>query len=135
MARQSAPIFPTGLAKKMVWVFARFDGRIGRHVYWLASAFLIAVTAMFVRPEIDPETGAISLQISSIGFVFVFATMVANIAVAAKRLHDFNASAFFTIALLVPALSLLAILIIGLVPGTPAPNRFGPAPDVLPRKT
>ena len=116
----------------MVWLFARFDGRIGRQVYWLAQAFLIAVAALFVRPVVDPETGAVSLHIGNIGLLVLLSAMVSSLAVGAKRLHDFNVSALFAIAYLVPALSILATLVIGLVPGTRGANRFGAAPDMPP---
>ncbi len=116
----------------MIWVFARFDGRISRQVYWLANAGLIAIMAVIVRPEIDAATGAVSLHLGDGGFILVFLAMASGLAIGAKRLHDFNRSALFAVALVVPALSILATLIIGLVPGTPSANRYGSAPDQVP---
>jgi len=116
----------------MIWVFARFDGRISRQVYWLANAALIAVMAVVMRPEIDPATGAVSMHLGNAGFILVFLAVASGLAIGAKRLHDFNISALFAVALVVPALSILATLIIGLVPGTPSANRYGRAADQVP---
>ena len=58
--------------------------------------------------------------------------IIANIAIGVKRLHDFNAPGLFAVTLFVPGLSVIATLIIGLVPGNRGPNRFGEAPDIRP---
>jgi hypothetical protein len=43
-----------------------------------------------------------------------------------------NASGFFALALLIFPVSLVATILLGIVPGKPGPNRFGDQVDVPP---
>ena len=129
MAPPPAPPRRRGLAKTFRWVFARFDGRIGRQVYWLSNILLVAVLALFVRPVVDPQTNQVSLELGAVGAVALLLAIVSSLAVGAKRLHDFGASGLFAALLVVPLLSLIVTVVIGVVPGTPGPNRYGEAAD------
>ena len=118
-----------GLAKTFLWVFARFDGRIGRQVYWLSNLQLVALLALFVRPAVDPQTNQVSVELGTFGAVALLVAIVSSLAVGAKRLHDFGASGLFAGLLVVPLLSLIVTVVIGVVPGTRGPNRYGEAAD------
>ncbi|HEX2282962.1 MAG TPA: DUF805 domain-containing protein [Thermomicrobiales bacterium] len=116
----------------MVWLFARFDGRIGREVFWLANIFLVAVLAVLLKPSVDPDTGEVAFQTGGIGFLLIVAAMVSSLAIGAKRLHDMNASGFLAVFLLVPLVSVLATVVLGVVPGTRGPNNYGERADAPP---
>jgi len=136
VAPPPAPPRRPGLAKTFLWVFARFDGRIGRQVYWLSNILLVAVLALFVRPVVDPQTNQVSVELGAVGAVGAVAlllALVSSLAVGAKRLHDFGASGLFAGLLVVPLLSLIVTVVIGVVPGTRGPNRYGAAADQPPR--
>jgi uncharacterized membrane protein YhaH (DUF805 family) len=133
VAPPPAPPRRPGLAKTFLWVFARFDGRIGRQVYWLSNILLVAVLALFVRPVVDPQTNQVSVELGTFGAVALVLAIVSSLAVGAKRLHDFGASGLFAGLLVVPLLSLIVTVVIGVVPGTPGPNRYGEAADRPPR--
>jgi uncharacterized membrane protein YhaH (DUF805 family) len=133
VASPPAPPRRPGLAKTFLWVFARFDGRIGRQVYWLSNILLVAVLALFVRPVVDPQTNQVSVELGAVGAVALLFAVVSSLAVGAKRLHDFGASGLFAGLLVVPLLSLIVTVVIGVVPGTPGPNRYGEAADRPPR--
>ena len=133
MAPPAAPPRRPGLAKAFVWLFARFDGRIGREVYWLSNILLVAVLALFVRPVVDPQTSQVSVDLGDFGAVALLFAVVSSLAVGAKRLHDFGASGLFAGLLVVPLLSLIVTVVIGIVPGTRGPNRYGEASDRPPR--
>jgi uncharacterized membrane protein YhaH (DUF805 family) len=120
------------LAAAMVWVFARFDGRIGREVFWLGNIFLISMLAVLVRPTLDPETGEVALQSGGIGVVFMIAAMVSTLAIGAKRFHDLNVSGLFTVLLLIPVVSILVTIGLGVIPGHSGPNAYGERTDVPP---
>ena len=132
MAKQPVSTGQFNLARALIWVFVRFDGRISRQVYWLGNAALFAISAIFLRPTVDADTGAVALHLNSFGYMMIFAAMASSLAIGAKRLHDFNISALFTVVLVLPASSVLATLVIGLVPGTPGANRYGVATDRMP---
>lgn len=116
----------------MVWLFARFDGRIGREVFWLGNIFLVAVLAVVLRPTVDPETGEVALQSGGIGVLLIIAAMISSLAIGAKRLHDLNASGLFAVLLLVPLVSVVATIALGVVPGTRGPNKYGERTDAPP---
>ena len=113
-----------------LWLFFGFRGRISRQVYWLAFLLIVAVLGFALQPAIDPQSGALSLHGGGLAIVGLLAGIVANLAIGVKRLHDFNAPGPFAITLFIPVLSVIATLVIGLVPGSRHPNRFGDAPDV-----
>jgi uncharacterized membrane protein YhaH (DUF805 family) len=121
---------PPGLRMAYQWLFFGFRGRISRQAYWLAFFFIVVILGIALHPTIDPETGALSLRGGALAVLAMLAAVIANLAIGVKRLHDFNAPGLFAIALFVPGLSVIATLIIGLLPGNPGPNRFGDAPDV-----
>ena len=116
----------------MVWLFARFDGRIGREVFWLGNIFLVAVLAVVLRPSVDPETGQVALHSGGLGVMLIIAAMISSLAIGAKRLHDVNASGLLAALLLVPLVSVLVTVALGLVPGTAGPNKYGEWSDAPP---
>ena len=121
-----------GLMTAYQWLFFGFRGRISRQAYWLTFFFIVAILGFALQPTIDPETGALSLRGGALAVAAMLVAIIANIAIGVKRLHDFNAPGLFAVTLFVPGLSVIATLIIGLVPGNRGPNRFGEAPDIRP---
>ena len=121
-----------GLMTAYQWLFFGFRGRISRQAYWLTFFFIVAILGFALQPTIDPETGALSLRGGALAVAAMLVAIIANIAIGVKRLHDFNAPGLFAVTLFVPGLSVIATLIIGLVPGNRGPNRFGEAPDIGP---
>ena len=114
------------------WLFFGFRGRISRQAYWLAFFFIVAILGFSLQPTIDPQTGVLSLRGGGLAIATMIVAIIANIAIGVKRLHDFNAPGLFAISLFVPFLSVIATLVVGLLPGNPGPNRFGDAPNIQP---
>ena len=114
------------------WLFFGFRGRITRQTYWLAFFFIVVILGASLHPTIDPETGALSLRGGGLAVAAMLVAVVANLAIGVKRLHDFGVPGLFAAALFVPGLSVIATLVIGLLPGNPGSNRFGDAPDIPP---
>ena len=56
-------------------------------------------------------------------------SLYANIAVTVKRLHDIGYSGFLAVAIFVPHRESRLHIWVGVLPGTPDPNRFGDAAD------
>ncbi len=123
---------PPGLMAAYQWLFFGFRGRISRQAYWLAFFFIVVVLGIALQPTVDPETGSLALRGGGLAVVALLVAVIANLAIGVKRLHDFNAPGLFAVTLFIPFLSVIATLFIGLLPGTPGPNRFGDAPDIEP---
>ena len=120
------------------WLFFNFRGRISRKAYWLAYFFINVVLGLFFRRSFNPETLELSIATPVLGVLLLLPALIGIIAIAVKRLHDFNLPGWIVAFMLVPiffptiALTVLVIgyLVIGLIPGTAGPNRYGDAPDV-----
>ncbi len=107
--------------------YVTFSGRAQRSEYWWWALFIFLGSLLF--SVID---GAIfgfgEFDGGVLAPLFSFATFLPSLAVAARRLHDRDMSAWFLLLLLIPLLGVLALLIIFVLEGTRGPNRFGPDP-------
>jgi len=116
-----------------------FEGRVGRATYWyfvLAIVVLFGVLGMvfgFSMAKIDPETGAAVANAGPGGIIIGLASLLIiwpSLAIAAKRWHDVDKSAWWILIGLVPAVGgIIALVFNGFIAGTPGPNKFGPAPN------
>lgn len=116
----------------LLWVFFGLSGRISRTVYWHAYAVLISLNSVLIGQLIGGEQASYHAVAQAISPPLVIATLFTNIAIAVKRLHDSGWNGFFALLLVVPIVNFGFTIWIGLLPGTPGPNRFGTTPDVPP---
>ena len=104
-------------------LFVTFSGRASRSEYWWFFLFVLLAsfgTALLVEAAVGADGEAF------IGLV-VLALMVPHLAVASRRLHDTDKSAWWLLIVLVPFGGVVLLVLLALEP-TPGPNRFGPAP-------
>jgi uncharacterized membrane protein YhaH (DUF805 family) len=121
--RSRSPVF---------WLLFGLKGRISRGVYWLAYLLIIAVQSVILAQIISGGAGSFYDVASSLGPIVLIVTLYSNLAIAVKRLHDVGYAGFLALALLVPVVNLAFTIWVGVLPGTPDPNRFGDAPDIPP---
>lgn len=125
---------PTGPvdAQTLFWLFFRFDGRVGRQVYWLSVLFLAALVGASGLFVVDPDTGGVILTPNPIAsFIYTMAS-ICSILVSIKRLHDLNMTGFFALGLLIPPVAIIMSLWLGFRKGDDGPNKFGWKRDVRP---
>lgn len=90
------------------------EGRIGR-VRYLLYSIVLTIPIMIVG-------GVLSAFLGIFGAFLLYAAIIyVHIMLAIKRSHDFDASGWMSLLVLVPLVSLLFLF----VPGTDGPNRFG----------
>ncbi|MDO6429569.1 DUF805 domain-containing protein [Flavitalea sp. BT771] len=94
--------------------YAVFNGRARRSEYWYFFLFNIIIS--FVLGFIGGAMGNAYLQV-----IWALATLIPNIAVGVRRMHDVNKSGWF---ILIPIYS----LILACTPGTTGPNDYGEDP-------
>lgn len=123
---------PTRRAAPLVWVFFALKGRIGRRVYWMAQFFIIALDSAFLLQMLGAEEASYYGLAMAVTPFLLIVTAYSTIAVSVKRLHDFDTTGFFALALVVPLLDMAFRVWAGIVPGTSGPNRFGALADVPP---
>ena len=117
----------------LVWTFFALKGRIGRRVYWLAQLFIIALDCAFVLQLLGGEEARYHGVAVAVTPFLLIVSAYSTIAVAVKRLHDFDTSGFIALALCIPLLDMAFRIWAGIVPGTSGPNRFGAVRDVPPQ--
>jgi uncharacterized membrane protein YhaH (DUF805 family) len=112
--------------KDLLWLFFGLSGRVGRAPYLLAG-LLLAVIQMFLlyrfslAPLDTPES-----QMWALGFwVMIAVSVLSNVALAVKRLHDFGKDGRLAILLFIPVVSIAAFLVLCVFPGDAGRNRFG----------
>ena len=104
-------------------LYLGLKGRIPRGTYWLHGVLSllllgVAVNALLVIANVDNDTSG-----KLVNLLFAWPC----IAVSAKRLHDFNFSAWWLLINLT-GIGALVMLVAGCVPGTHGANRFGADP-------
>lgn len=131
---QQPPTAPAGPVDRhtLFWLFFRFDGRVGRQVYWLSVLFLAALVGASGLFVVDPETGSVVLMPSPFAsFIYTMAS-ICSILVSIKRLHDLNMTGFFALGLIIPPVAVIMSLWLGIRKGDDGPNKFGWQRDVRP---
>lgn len=106
------------------WLFFSFSGRVDRAAYFLGGLFLLIVQFFALYRFMQYEEGSAGSETwAFIFFVTVIGALISNIALAAKRLHDFGKPAPF--ALLFVVGGVIMYIVLCFVPGDPGPNRYG----------
>ena len=110
-----------------VWLYLRFDGRIGREVYWLAILllwcvlFLIIAMLVATRGQAGAEVPTLLLGLAS---------MWCEMAILVKRQHDWGLPWYWCLLAFVPIAGVVWMVACGIVASNPGPNAYGPRPNV-----
>ena len=125
------------MGARFLWVFTSFRGRIGRQVYWLAWIGVDAIIGAILFSSdiltVDMETGAFQMDGGSELFSLIFMiSLVLQVIISVKRLHDFGFSGYYAVVLMIPTVNFIAALALGFIPGKAGPNQYGERPDVVP---
>ncbi len=140
--------------------YAEFHGRSRRMEFWSFALFNMILGLVLAGPfyyamlsatlSVDPNSpgadaamadamlsGAGTFGMIGIGLfsLYALATLIPNIAVTVRRLHDRDMSGWwylgFIVASIIPLIGLLAsiaFIVVMFLPGTDGPNRFGEDP-------
>jgi uncharacterized membrane protein YhaH (DUF805 family) len=101
------------------------EGRMGRLNF---ATWSIAITVLAALAAVLLLSGLTLLNPTVAGVIVVTGSLVANLAINVKRLHDINWSGWLVLLSLVPYVGLIIPLILLFMPGTQGANRFGPEP-------
>ena len=126
------------MGMNMFKLFFSFSGRINRARFWAVIAFWLLVRvgvpyllytfAMLPGQSLDIQDASASPEIFEAGKLYAVLTVVSlfsTVSAAVRRLHDFGASGWWVLLLLVPGVELIFTLIIGLIGSDRGTNRFG----------
>jgi uncharacterized membrane protein YhaH (DUF805 family) len=131
---------PIGEAARRFWAkYSTFSGRASRSEYWwwaLVEAViwvLLALIAHWGGAGVQDSSGAMTglnalgVLISIVILLFALATIVPNLALTFRRLHDANLSGFFILLGLIPGVGGLILFILSLLPSNRLGSRFDAA--------
>ncbi|AEB49397.1 DUF805 domain-containing protein [Aeromonas veronii] len=107
--------------------YAVFSGRARRTEYWMFV--LCNVIVMLLLSMVDKLIGGDNELISSI---YSLAVLLPSLAVAARRLHDTDRSAWWLLLGLIPIIGTLVLIYFMVCNGQQGPNRFGDDPKAAP---
>ncbi|MFM5466358.1 DUF805 domain-containing protein [Aeromonas veronii] len=107
--------------------YAVFSGRARRTEYWMFV--LCNVIVMLLLGMVDKLIGGDNELISSI---YSLAVLLPSLAVAARRLHDTDRSAWWLLLGLIPVIGTLVLIYFMVCNGQQGPNRFGDDPKAPP---
>lgn len=118
--------------------YADFSGRSRRLEFWMYSLLnVIVIFGMLTIGALSSgspdRSSAGSGDIDFLIVLFIIwslATIVPNIAVTVRRLHDQDKSGWLFLTLLIPYIGWVFLLIFACVAGTNGPNQYGDDPRV-----
>jgi len=108
--------------------YVNFTGRSSRSAfwYWVLFAFIVGIAADIV----DISTASDDLMSSSFlaSRLWSLVTLLPNLAVGARRLHDTGRSGFWLFLSLLPIIGIIVLIVWWASKGTSGPNRYGADP-------
>lgn len=112
--------------------YANFNGRARRSEYWYFSLMnFIIVMAVYILMAIAifaTKSATVAIVFGALLVVFMLATIVPNIAVLVRRLHDTGKSGWFYFVSLIPLAGPIWLLVLLFTDSTPGDNEYGPNP-------
>jgi uncharacterized membrane protein YhaH (DUF805 family) len=114
--------------------YTDFQGRSRRAEYWwvyLFNLIIILVLYMimiFIGGMAQGEMNILGILCMIIILLYSLAVLIPGLAIAFRRMHDRDMSAWWLLLGLIPYLGGIILLVMFALPGTAGPNKFGPDP-------
>lgn len=105
----------------------KFGGRIGRLEYFIFGIIWGAIL-LLVKLVLTSGTGNVANASAGGALVLLPLTavfLIATLSYGARRLHDFNQSAWLYLLMFVPIVNVIMGLVLLFVPGTQGANNYG----------
>lgn len=107
--------------------YFNFQGRARRSEYWFF--YLFAVIVGVVAQILIVSTGETGAGIFGLVYgVFILGTLIPQLAVAVRRLHDTDRSGWWLLFGLIPLVGFIVLLIFMVGDSKPGANKYGPNP-------
>jgi uncharacterized membrane protein YhaH (DUF805 family) len=125
---------------KPYFKYAQFSGRADRKEFWYFIIFYVVVYAILAIVDGIVFGGYVamtrdSFSASSSGplqAIFALGSFIPMLAVAFRRLHDINKTAWWILLGLIPLVGTIILIIWYARKGDPAPNAYGESPESSP---
>ena len=112
--------------------YATFSGRARRKEYWMYKLVYLAIFLFLML--VDAFTGTYDMgdQIGLLGGIFLLGTLVPDIAVAVRRLHDSGRSGWWLLIGFIPLVGMVVLLYCLIQDGDEGDNDYGRDPKAAP---
>jgi uncharacterized membrane protein YhaH (DUF805 family) len=106
--------------------YATFSGRATRAEYWWFYLVTIAVSILIGILE-----SILNIPFGLISIIYSLASLIPNIAIQVRRLHDVDKSAWYMLLNFVIIIGWIWLLILNILDSTPGDNKYGPNPKKI----
>ena len=118
---QGGPVDFQNAIKLQIDNVLNFNGRASLSAYWWYALGLFIVDV--VLEILSVAIGSLALTLL-IGLVMIVVGL-SGLSVAVRRMHDTDKSGWLLLLGLIPFVGGIIVIVLLVLPGTPAPNRFG----------
>lgn len=105
--------------------YADFSGRARRQEFWMFTLIQAAIVIVLAIIDLALETFPLFLGLYFLG------TLLPNLAVTVRRLHDLGKSGWWYFISFVPFVGGIWLLVLTATEGQPNPNEYGPSPKAV----
>ncbi len=112
--------------------YVDFEGRSSRKEFWYFVLFYLIVSAVLTildRTFFSSALGTDGSVIDPLTSIFGIVSLIPNISVSVRRLHDTGRSGWWVLLWLIPLVGWIPLLIWYCQKGHPVANAFGEAPE------
>ena len=102
--------------------FANFEGRASRKQYWMFYLFYLISYIFFAIIDGLLRTDGLFIAL------FALVSLLPNIAIVTRRLHDINKSGWWQLLMFIPVIGAIVLFVFLLMKGEESENRFGAVP-------
>ena len=107
--------------------YFNFQSRSRRSEYWYFVLFVFG--ASIIAGSVDQFVLGYAVdEIGPLSGLFGLVTIIPNLAVSVRRLHDLDRSGWFLFLVLIPIIGVIVLIYWFCQPGTSGKNRFGDDP-------
>lgn len=127
---------PANLTPSIAWALLSPIGRISRQPYWLGFGLIWSVILIAMRMwwrSLDPSTPLNEMDVvlfaesNPLFPLLFFVLQWIELALVIKRCQDIGVTGFLALLIFVPFVNLIAVFVLGFIPGQADANRYGPA--------
>ena len=107
--------------------YVGFEGRAARSEYWYWVLFIVLLSIVALLIDLT-MFGFNTTGVNPISSIVSLATLLPNVAVSVRRLHDIDRSGWWVLLVLIPLIGGIVLLVWACMRGTVGMNRFGSDP-------
>ncbi|WP_324780207.1 DUF805 domain-containing protein [Thiobacillus sedimenti] len=116
----------------MAWQkYFDFSGRSRRKEYWMFFLFNLGIGIALLVADLLTGSYSKTAGMGLLGGLYSLATLIPNLSMTVRRLHDIGRSGWWFFILLVPLIGAIVLLVFMLLDSKEGANDYGPNPKLI----